>query len=109
MSERTNQPTQEPTTRRWEKAFEEGEIAFSSELIGGLIVLVAMIFFLGLGNWFFGSILTSIRERLTYFEPMIAHPDAVILAMRRNLEQVGITCLGLMLGVVAVTVVDTVP
>lgn len=104
MAERTTQPTHEPTPRRWEKASEDGELAFSSELIGGLIVLVAMFFFWGLGQWFFDSLLTSIRERLTYFEPMIVHPDTVLLAMRRNLEQVGIVCISLMMSVVAITV-----
>ena len=103
MAERTNQPTQEPTPRRWEKAFEDGEIAFSSELIGGLIVLVAMFFFLGLGRWFFDALITTIRERLTFFEPMIIHPETVLFAFRRNLEQVGVACLGLMLVVAAVT------
>jgi flagellar biosynthetic protein FlhB len=105
MAERTNQPTQEPTPRRWEKAFEDGEIAFSSELIGGLIVLFAMFFFLGMGSWFFDSLATTIRERMTFFEPMIVQPKSVLLAMRRNLEQVGLACLGLMMTVAVATVV----
>lgn len=102
MSERTGQPTEEPTARRWEKSFQDGELAFSTELVGGLIVLVAVLFFAGMGKWFFDSILISIRERLTYFQPMISDQDAVLLAIRRNVEQVGMACLGLMLPMSAV-------
>jgi len=104
MDEKSEQPTEEPTARKWEKAFEEGQLAFSTELIGGLIVLAAMLFFLGGGKWFFDAILTSIRERLTFFEPMISHPDSLVLAIRRNVEQVGLVCFGFMLPLVVVSI-----
>jgi len=104
MSERNDHPSEEPTARRWEKSFEDGQLAFSSELIGGLITLVAMLFFLGLGKWFFDAILNSIRERLTFFDPMISHPDSILLAFRHNVEQVGLVCLGLMFPLAVVTV-----
>lgn len=103
MSEKTGQPTEEPTARKWEKSFEDGQLAFSSELIGGLIILAAMLFFLGLGKWFFDALLNSIRERLTFFDPMISHPDVILLAIRRNVEQVGIVCMGLMLPLILIT------
>lgn len=102
MSEKSDQPTEEPTARKWEKAFEEGQLAFSTELIGGLIVMAAMLFFLGGGKWFFDAILHSIRERLTFFEPMISNSDSVIMAIRRSVEQVGFVCIGLMLPLVVV-------
>jgi flagellar biosynthetic protein FlhB len=105
LSEQNGDPTEEPTARRWEKAFEEGQLAFSTELMGGLIVLVAMIFFLGMGRWFFDSILNTIRQRLTFFDPMIAEPETILLAVRQNIEQVGWACLGLMLPLAAVSVV----
>ena len=82
MSEEKNdQPTEEPTARRWEKSFEDGQIAFSSELISGLAVLVAMLFFWGTGEWFFSSMLNAMRERITYFDSMISSPETILLAI----------------------------
>ena len=103
-SEKSGQPTEEPTARRWEKAFQEGQLAFSTELIGGLIILAAMLFFSGMGRWFFDAILNSIRERMTFFEPMISHPNSLVLAIRRNVQQVGTVCMGLMLPLILVTI-----
>ena len=97
MAEQSGQPTEEPTARRWEKAFEDGQLAFSSELMGALILLGAVCFFLMMGKWFFDSILISIRERLTFFDPMIEEPQTILLAIRRNLMEMGVACLGLML------------
>ncbi len=102
MSER-NDPTEEPTARRWEKSFEDGQLAFSTELMGGLIVLVAMLFFLGMGRWFFEAILNSIRERLTFFDPMISHPESILLAVRRGITQVGWACVAFMTPLVLVS------
>ncbi len=105
MSEEKNdQPTEEPTARRWEKSFEDGQIAFSSELISGLAVLVAMLFFWGTGEWFFNSLLDAMRERITYFDSMISSPETILLAIRRNVEQVGIACLGLMIPLALITI-----
>lgn len=105
MAEQSEQPTEEPTARRWEKAFEEGQLAFSTELIGGLIVMAAMLFFLAGGKWFFDAILHSIRQRLSFFEPMIGHPDSMLAAFRRNVEEVGLVCLGLMVPLAVVAIV----
>ena len=104
MSERSDQPTEEPTARRLQKALEDGQLAFSNELVGGLIILVAMLFFMGMGRWFFDSMLSAIRERLSFFDPMLSHPDSILLAVRRNLEQVGYACLGLMLSLALIVV-----
>lgn len=104
MEDRSNEPTEEPTARRWQQAFEDGQIAFSVELVSGLILLVAMLFFFGMGRWFFDSVLTATRERLLFFNPMISHPEAILLAIRRNVGQVAATCLGLMIPLAIVTV-----
>lgn len=105
MEDRSEQPTEEPTARRWEKSFEDGQLAFSTELVGGLIILVAMLFFMGMGRSFFDALMTSIRERLSFFNPMLAHPETILMALRRSVEQVGAACMGLMipLALVAVT------
>lgn len=102
MAEKSGQPTEDPTVRRWEKAFEDGNLAFSSELVGALLLLAAVCFFLLMGKWFFDAILISIRERLTFFDPMIEEPKTILLAVRRSLLNVGGACLGLMLPLIAV-------
>ncbi len=97
MSETTSdQKTEEPTPRKLEKAIEDGQIAFSSELMGGLVVLAGVLFFLFLGRWFFDTIQNSIRERLFYFQPMIDDRISVLLAFRHSLTQFGMACGALM-------------
>jgi flagellar biosynthetic protein FlhB len=105
MSDRSGQPTEQPTQRRQEQAAKDGQIAFSSELIGGMIVLSAMIFFMQAGDWFFQVTLDSLREGLTYFDPMIEAPDSILIIFRHHITNVGLACLGLMLPLAAVVLV----
>ncbi|MFK7765609.1 MAG: flagellar biosynthesis protein FlhB [Mariniblastus sp.] len=105
MSEKSDQPSEEPTARRWEKAYEEGQIAFSTELISGLAVLVAMLFFWGAGRWFFDGMVNALRERLTFFDPMISSPESIFLAINRGVKQTGIACLGLMFPLAMIAIV----
>lgn len=106
MSEKSDQPTEEPTARRLAKALEDGQIAFSTELIGGLVVLVAVLFFFGMGRWFFEAIMTSLRERLTFFDSMIQSPENILLAMRRGMTEMGMACLGLMIPLMLIIVLS---
>ncbi len=102
MSETTpDQKTEEPTPRRLEKALEEGQIAYSSELVGGLVVLAGVFFFFLFGKWFFDSIMNAMKDRLSLFNPMLQNKESILIAMRENVIQVGLACCGLM-GVVAV-------
>ncbi len=97
-----DQKTEEPTARKLEKAFEEGQIAFSSELLSGLVLLTGTFFFLIMGKWFFDSLRSIIRERITYVEPMIQHPESLLIAIRRDFMQAGTLCLALVLPVAMV-------
>ena len=97
MSDRTGQPTEAPTQRRQEQAAQDGQIAYSTELVGGLIVLGSIVFFMNMGTWFFGVTLDSIRQSLTFFEPMIESPETTLLAFRQHVMEVGAACLALML------------
>lgn len=97
MSERTGQPTEEPTQRRWEQAYEEGQLAFSSELVGGLVVLAGILFFMLSGKWFFTQLLVTLQETLTHFDPMIEFPNTIVKAVHRQVMKVGVACLALML------------
>ncbi len=106
MSDRSGQPTEQPTQRRREKAAMDGQVAFSTELVGGLITLAAIVFFMNMGTWFFSKTLNSIRESLTFFDPMIESPETTLLALRQQTLNIGVACMGLMvpLAVMAVLV-----
>ncbi|HMP79286.1 MAG TPA: flagellar biosynthesis protein FlhB [Pirellulaceae bacterium] len=82
-----DQKTEEPTPRRLEKALEEGQIAFSSELLSGLTLLAGVVFFLVFGAWFMSVLKGIVRERLTFFEPMMLYPESILLAIRRDVGQ----------------------
>lgn len=97
-----DQKTEDPTARRLQKALEEGQIAFSSELLGGLILLTAVIFFLLAGKWFFDSLSMLIRQRVSFMEKMIAYPETILLAFRRDIEQAGLLCAAIVLPIMAV-------
>lgn len=105
MSERNDQPTEQPTQRRKERALEDGQLAYSAELVGGLIILAAIGFFMLMGNWFFKAILDCIRESLTFFNPMIENPDSILISLRRHVTNVGAACMGLMLPLMAMIIV----
>lgn len=104
MSERNGQPTEQPTQRRQEQAAKDGQIAYSMELVGGLIILAAIVFFMQLGTWFFSTILNSVRESLTFFDPMIEHPETTLLAFRQQMVNIGVTCMTLMASLALIAV-----
>ncbi|MEL7497698.1 MAG: EscU/YscU/HrcU family type III secretion system export apparatus switch protein [Planctomycetota bacterium] len=97
MSERTDQPSEEPTLRRWQKAFEDGQLAFSSEAIGAVIILTATLWALGYGEYFVETIRRSILVRLTYFDPMIESPETIVLAIRQTVFGMGAAIMPLLL------------
>ncbi len=101
MSETTaDQKTEEPTARRLEKALEEGQIAFSSELMGGIVMLAGVFFFLIFGKWFFDTILATIRQRLTQFSPMIEEQNTLLSALKQSLLEVALAGGAMMMFVV---------
>jgi len=102
-----DQKTEDPTTRRLEKALEEGQIAFSSELLSGLILLVGLLFFFIAGRWFFQILQEVLRERLYFMQPMISYPETILLAIRRNLIQIGWACLGIIAPLITVILVGS--
>ncbi len=105
MSDQANQPTEEPTQRRIEKAFEDGQIAFSSELVGGLIVLAGILFFMLAGTGFFRTLMRSIKECFLLTEPSVEHPESLLLMLQRNVTEVGWALMGLMIPMAMVALV----
>ncbi len=109
MAETQNdQKTEAPTPRRLEKALEEGQIAFSTELMGGLLLLAGVLFMMAAGRWFFGAIMTVMRVRVTQFEPMTEHPRTILNAFRDSVIEVGLACLGLLVPLFVLTILASV-
>ncbi|MEZ6095634.1 MAG: EscU/YscU/HrcU family type III secretion system export apparatus switch protein [Pirellulaceae bacterium] len=75
MSEDQDQKTEAPTQRRIQKAFEEGQIGFSSDLLGGLILLIGICYFWLFGGMLFGQLRTNLRVRLLEFDEALLYPE----------------------------------
>jgi flagellar biosynthetic protein FlhB len=69
-----DQRTEEATPQRIRKSREDGQIGFSAELVGGVILAATAFFFWSMGAWFFGTITGSIEDCLTNFEAVIVDP-----------------------------------
>lgn len=91
-----DQKTEQATPQRIRKAFEEGQIGFSADLIGGLMLAAGALFFLLVGQWFFESIGDTIKNRVTFFSPMIEDRRTIQGALIHDVKKVGIACLALM-------------
>lgn len=69
-----DQKTEAPTPRRIQRAFEEGQIGFSADLIGGLILLVGVLYFVFMGRPLIQTLQESLRNRLTNFDEVVRDP-----------------------------------
>ena len=69
--ERTEQPTQ----RKLERSREEGQIAYSSDLTGGVALLLSALLFALLGNYFLKSLSLEIVELLATFGDAVANKE----------------------------------
>lgn len=98
----SDQKTEEATPRRLERALEEGQIAFSSELISGLILLAGVLFFFAMGSWFFTALKDVIRQRFTYFDPMLAQPENILVRVRYHFQELLSIFLAMVVPIVAV-------
>ncbi len=92
-----DQKTEQATPHRLNKALEEGQIGFSADLIGGVMLAIGAGYFWFIGESMFGSLGDSIRNRVTYFHPMIEDPLAISGAISTEVFNIGVVCLGLML------------
>jgi flagellar biosynthetic protein FlhB len=92
-----DQKTEQATPQRISKAFEEGQIGFSADLIGGVMLATGAFYFWLVGEWMFGTIGDTIRNRITYFSPMIEDTGTIAGVMVKDILHVGGACLALML------------
>ena len=97
QSQEQDQKTEQATPQRLRKAREEGQIGYSSEVLGGVIVLTCVLFFWLSGSWFFGTLRNSIADRLTWFELPIESPTMLIQLLSAETLRVGGAVLGLLI------------
>ena len=73
-----DQKTENATPQQLRKAREEGKLGFSTELVGGVVLLTAAVFFWFFGSWFVGVIAQSIQDRFTRFETVLLDPRMLV-------------------------------
>ena len=88
-----DQRTENATPQRIQKAREEGQIGFSPEFIGGVIVATGVLLCWLFGRSLFATLGRSIENRLTYFEPMISDPRMLVGAMISDTKLIGTACI----------------
>ena len=105
MSEQDrDQRTELPTEQRLRRAFEEGQVALSSELLASMTMAVGMLFFLLAGAWFFGCFANTFRNRLTYFDAAIFDQNSIRHIIDIDVRNSAIAILSLLIPIVFVTV-----
>ncbi|MEM6470743.1 MAG: flagellar biosynthesis protein FlhB [Planctomycetota bacterium] len=105
MSEQQDrdQRTEDATPQRLQKARDDGQIGFSSELLGGVILTATAMFYWFLGNWFFGKLGDSIITGVTEFEAAVVDPRMMLRRLFEETSRVGIAVIAIVapLGIVA--------
>lgn len=98
-----DQRTENATPQRLQKAREEGQIGFSAELVGGVILATTACFYWLMGTWFFGTITDSIAERLTLFETVLVDPRLLVQAFIDETLRIGVAVMAIVapLGILA--------
>jgi|694.fasta_scaffold92002_2 flagellar biosynthetic protein FlhB len=99
--------TEAPTPRRLERAFEEGQIAFSSDFVAGLLLLAGVLFFMVYGRQFLEQLKGVLRYRLSYFQTAIDSPEALPGILLESVLGLVAIVLGLMGPLCAVSVLGS--
>ncbi len=99
--------TEAPTPRRLERAFEEGQIAFSSDFVAGLLLLAGVLFFMVYGRQFLEQLKLLLRYRLTYFQTAIDNPEALPGIILESVLGLVAIVLGLMVPLAAVSLLGS--
>ena len=92
-----DQKTQPASPQRIAKAYEDGQIGFSADLIGGMMLAMGVMYFWFAGEWFFSTIGQTIIDRATIFQPMIADPRMIVDAATKDLMSVAVVMMALVL------------
>lgn len=98
-----DQRTEDATPQRLQKARDDGQIGFSSELVGGVILTTVAMFYWFMGGWFFGTLGDSIVTGVTDFEEPVVDPRMMIRRLSDETLRVGAVVLAVIapLGILA--------
>ena len=92
-----DQRTEDATPQRLRKAAEEGNIAFSAELLNGLTLFVGAVYFWFAGVFFFETIGRSIVDQTVRFESVVSDPRSILRGLQSDILSVGFASLTLIL------------
>lgn len=99
-----DQKTEDATPQRIQKAREEGQLGFSSELIGGVMLSTAVALAWFSGDAFFNAIGSSIAARLGDFEDVIVDPRQLVKVLIADTRTIGIATLAFVMPIAVLAV-----
>lgn len=84
-----DQRTEAATPQRIRKAREDGQIGFSTEFVGGVLLLVASLLAWLAGKTFLGRVASATALRLSDFEQEVVDPRYIVSSVTADLQNVG--------------------
>lgn len=96
MADDQDQKSEAPTPRRLQRAREEGQIGYSGELVSGIVLLLAVLYFWTTGRTLWLALQQIMQQRLLSFETAIAYPQTLAYLAANSAESL-ILPLGLLL------------
>ena len=98
-----DQRTEQATPQRIRRAFEEGQVGISSELLGSVAFATGVVFFLLAGAWFFSQIVNSFRDREIMFQHAIVYPESLRRIIQHDMIRMGKAVLAMIVPVFLIT------
>lgn len=99
-----DQRTEQPTAQRIRKAFEEGQIGTSNELLGSISFATGVVFFLLAGVWFFSIIARTIKMREAVLETAPFDASIVKQLIVHDVKSLGVAIVAMLVPIVFVTI-----
>lgn len=78
MADDQDQKSEAPTPRRLQRAREEGQVGYSGELVSGIVLLLAVLYFWTTGQALWLALEQIMRHRLLSFDTAIAYPQTLM-------------------------------
>lgn len=100
-----DQRTEDATPNRIRKAREDGQLGFSAEFLGGLMLATAAGLAWLFGETFFRKITDAIAYRISHFDEVLDDPRMIVRAVIDDSQTIGFACLAYILpiGLVALS------
>lgn len=95
-----DQRTEEATPQRILKARGDGQVGYSTEFVGGVVLMTGVLFFWGFGTSFFGSITSALSYRISDFETVVVDPRMLVGALVSDTQKFAMACVALLVPLV---------